>query len=118
VNLVSNDPAADLMLATQTSLSRGASSKTTARTITAHWLHQMRPDLTFSAAASFSVQDGNAGFGGPGNTTSAAASIGLQYQISDTLSASLRHSFFNRQSSNSAFSFYQNMLILGISKSF
>ena len=54
----------------------------------------------------------------PGNSTSIAASLAWQYQISDTVSASLRYSFFERQSAATRFNFYQNMLILGISKTF
>ena len=58
------------------------------------------------------------GFNGPGNSTSVAASVGLQYRLSDTLSTSLRYSFFDRHSRSTAFSYSANMLILGISKSF
>jgi uncharacterized protein (PEP-CTERM system associated) len=109
---------ASLLLARQTSLSGGASTVTTAKTVTAQWLHQMRPDLMLSAAASFSVQDGNFVYSGGGNSTSVATSVGLQYQISDTLGANLRYSFLGRQSGSSAYSYTVNMLILGISKSF
>jgi hypothetical protein len=42
----------------------------------------------------------------------------LQEQISDTISASLRYTFFDRLAAEAAFSYYQNMLILGITKSF
>lgn len=108
----------NLVLVKQTSPGSVASTATTAKTISGQWLHQMRPDLTFSAATSFSLQDGNFGYGVPGNTTSVAASVGLQYQISAKLGASLRYSFFDRHASTTVYSFYENMLILGISKSF
>jgi hypothetical protein len=97
----------------------GGGSATTGKIFAATWLHQMRPDLMMSAAGSYSVQDqGVANGGGLGNLTSFAASLAWQWQISDTVSTSLRYSFFERQSAVNAFNTYQNMLILGISKVF
>jgi uncharacterized protein (PEP-CTERM system associated) len=110
----------NLMLAKQTNAGgiASASKPTTVKTVSGQWLHLLRPDVTLGTALSFSVQDGSYGFSGSGNSTSIAATVGLQRQISDTLSVSLRYSFFNRQSADSFSSYYQNMLILGISKSF
>jgi uncharacterized protein (PEP-CTERM system associated) len=108
----------NLLWTQQTGLGGIASVPTSAKTATGQWLHQLRPDLTLSAAAAFSLQDGFFGYAGPGNATSVAASVGLQYRISDKLAASLQYSFFDRQAGTSVYSFYQNMLILGISKSF
>lgn len=108
----------NLLWTKQTGLGGAASIPTSAKTVTGQWLHQLRPDLTLSAAASFSLQDGFFGYAGSGSATSVAASVGLQYQISAKLAASLRYSFFDRQAGTSVYSFYQNMLILGISKSF
>ena len=70
-----------------------------------------RPDVIL-AAGSEGLQ------AGPGNSTSVVAGLGWQYQISDTVSTSLRYSFFQRRSAASAFDIYQNSLILGISKTF
>jgi hypothetical protein len=82
-------------------------------------MHELRPDLILSAALAYSQQDQAAGVVlNPGNSTSVATSISLNYQISDTVGASLRYSFFDRQSPVAAFSVYQNILILGISKTF
>jgi hypothetical protein len=86
--------------------------------VTANWQHELRANLTVSAAASYSMQNGVSGLGGPGNSNSEAVSAGMQYQISDTLGASLRYSLFARQASTTAYTFYENMLILGLSKSF
>jgi hypothetical protein len=94
-----------------------SSSNGTVLSLSGAWQHALRADLTLSAAASYSMQNGISA-GGPGNSRSEAASTGLQYQISDTLGASLRYSFFARQATATAYTFYENMLILGISKSF
>jgi hypothetical protein len=110
--------ALNLLNSTQTSTGAGASTRGTVTTVNGSWLHELQADLMLSAALSYSVQNGASGLGGGGNTTSVAASIGLQYQISAMLSSSLRYSFFDRQAPDTAFSFYQNMLILGITKSF
>ncbi|HEY0183727.1 MAG TPA: hypothetical protein VGC09_13050 [Rhodopila sp.] len=85
------------------------------------WLHQMRPDMTASAAISYAVQDQSNGFVSafnPGNNTSIAMTLAWQWQISDTVSTSVRYSFFERQSAVTIYDMYQNMLILGISKRF
>ena len=54
----------------------------------------------------------------PANSTSVVASLTWQYQLSDTLSASVRYSFLEQRSPAAVYSFFQNMLILGISKTF
>jgi hypothetical protein len=99
----------------------GTSTSAASKSINAAWLHQMRPDMTVSGVISFAIQDQTAGtvnVVNSGNFTSVVASLAWQYQISDTLGASLRYSFLGQQSPTTANSFYQNMLILGISKTF
>ena len=72
-----------------------------------------------SSAIAYSRQDQASGTVlNPGDSWSVAASVALRYQISDTLDASLRYAFFDRQSAVATFSTYQNLLILGISKTF
>jgi hypothetical protein len=44
--------------------------------------------------------------------------VALQYQMSDTLNASARCAFLDRQSAVAGFSFYQSLFILGIAKTF
>lgn len=108
-----------LLMTKQTSSSGAISSTATAKTFGATWVHQMQPDMTLNAGFSFSIQDQSVSAGiNPGNSTSVVASLGWQYQISDTVSTSLRYSFFERQAAVVSFDFYQNMLILGISKTF
>jgi hypothetical protein len=110
----------DLLLTKQTN-SQGGATSGSSNSINASWLHQMRPDMTVSAALSFAVQDhaiGNAGAFNPGNSTSVVTSLAWQYQISDTLGVNVRYSFLEQQSPIAVYSLFQNMLILGISKTF
>jgi uncharacterized protein (PEP-CTERM system associated) len=97
----------------------GSGSSSDSKTASVSWQHTMRPDMTLSAAVSYSLQtQSSAGGSNPGNNTSVAASVAWQYQISDTVSTSLRYSFLSRTSAVTAYNVYQNLLILGLSKSF
>jgi uncharacterized protein (PEP-CTERM system associated) len=91
----------------------------TSQGFNASWLHQMQPDMTVSASLAFSVQ-GQGTFNGiaPNNSTSIVASLAWQYQISPTVSTSLRYSFLERSSATAFYDMYQNLLILGLSKTF
>ena len=108
----------NVLLTKQTSTGAGLSSGTS-KGFNISWLHQMQPDMTVSASFAFASQ-GQAGFGGPNanNSTSIAASLAWQYQISDTLSASLRYSLLQRSSQSVVYDMYQNLVILGIAKTF
>jgi hypothetical protein len=110
----------NLLLAQQTSATGNTSSNGDSKTVSANWLHQMRPDMTVSAAISYSIQDQSAGgsISNPGDNTSVVASLAWQWQISETLSGSVRYSFLERQSQAVVYDIYQNMLIVGISKHF
>jgi uncharacterized protein (PEP-CTERM system associated) len=110
----------NLLLATQTS-SGGSSSSAQTKTFSGSWLHQMRPDMTVSAAVSYAIQDQSTGvvsFVNPGNNTSVVTNLAWQWQISDTLTGSVRYSFFERTSPATAFDIYENMFIVGLSKHF
>jgi hypothetical protein len=111
----------NLLLTQQTSSGAANATSADSKTASVSWLHQMRPDMTASAAVSYAIQDQTTGvisIANPGNNTSIAASLAWQWQISDTISTSLRYSFFERASAITAYDVYQNMLILGISKRF
>ena len=100
-------------------------STSTAKSIYGTWLHQISDDLTLSSSASFSSSH----FGGSsGNQQSWAVSIGMQYLISQTLAATASYSFFdyltsaqnilifNRSGQNQ--SYYQNLVLVGLTKQF
>ena len=109
----------NLLVAKQTGSGGTTSSTGDSKAFTTTWIHHMRPDMTLNAAFSYSIQSQNAVIGlNPGNNTSFVASLGWQWQISDTISSSLRYSLLERQSAVTAYDIYQNVLILGISKTF
>ena len=116
--------AVNLLMAKQTSVgSNFSSTASTAQSKSANvtWLHQMRPDMTFSAAVAYAIQDQSTGAlstFNPGDNTSIAATLAWQWQLSDTVSTSVRYSFFERHAAASGFDLVQNILILGISKRF
>jgi uncharacterized protein (PEP-CTERM system associated) len=101
------------------SQSGNSASDTTGKGFSLSWLHQMQPDMTVSAAFSFSQQSQAAGsVAYAGNNWSVASSLSWVYQISPTLGASLQYSFLDRQSSVTVTNVYQNLLILGVTKTF
>lgn len=114
--------AVNLLMATESNFGVGIASYTAqTETASVSWLHQMRPDMTVSAAVSYSIQNqpgGGTSIYNPGNITSIVASLAWQWQLSPTVSTSARYSFLEQQASYSAFSFYQNIFIVGISKHF
>ena len=111
----------NLLLAKQQAFGGAFASTTQSKTATVSWLHQLRPDMTVSAAVSYAIQDQSTGaisVFNPGNNTSIAATLAYQWQISDTVSANVRYSFLQRSSAVTEFDFFQNILILGITKRF
>jgi uncharacterized protein (PEP-CTERM system associated) len=86
------------------------------------WTHQISEDLMLSTGGSFSTYRTS----GSGNTQSWAVSIGLQYLISQTLAATASYSFFDYLTPRGAAivtgtqnqSYYQNLVIVGLSKQF
>lgn len=109
----------NLQLSKQTSTGGSTNSSSSGKSLTATWLHQMRPDMLLNAAVSYAIQEQVANNGlNPGNSRSLAASLGWQWQISDTISTSLRYSLFQRHAAVATYDIYQNMLILGVSKTF
>jgi hypothetical protein len=111
----------NLLLTKQTSAGGNNGSTSQSKVASVNWLHQMTPDMTLNGAISYSIQDqttGTLSAFNPGNNTSLVTSLAWQWQISGTVSTSLRYSFLERQSSAAAFDLYQNILILGVSKRF
>lgn len=100
-----------------------SSAVTTARTISGSWVRELRPDLSLNTLLSYTAQtsDGSSGVG-----QTLAASIGLDYLFTETLTGRIRYSYISRQagaaiSVNPAFSrlnFSQNLITIGITKLF
>ena len=104
---------------TQTGVGGGTlnNGSTAAKTASLQWVRQLRPDLSFSAIVSYSVQTPINGTPG-GNTHSIAASTALQYIFSDTLSGTVRYAFYDRNSPDPNLNLYQNLFLIGVSKQF
>ena len=113
--------ALNLLLTKQVSTSATNARTSSSKSVSANWTHLMRPDMTVGGSVSYAIQEQNSGISigsNLGNNTIMTASLVWQWHISDTLSASLRYSFLERQSPVSVSQLYQDMLILGISKTF
>ena len=99
------------------------SAATTSRTISGSWVHELRPDLSLNTVLSYTTQT-TSGSSAVGKTI--AASVGLNYLITDSLTGRIRYSYFSRQAGaataiNPAFSrlsFSQNLFTVGITKQF
>lgn len=103
----------------QTSVGSGqfnsTNSSTTGGYASAQWIHSLTPAMTLSGGVSYSRQN-YSNRGGLAQTVSAGAV--LQYTLSETVSTSLRYVFSSQSSSTPGLSFYQDLLIAGITKQF
>lgn len=78
------------------------------------WTHLLNPALALTANAYVSTGTPNGGVG----QNSLVAGLSGQYTLSETASAFARYSFYQRESSQSALSMYQDLLLVGVSKQF
>jgi uncharacterized protein (PEP-CTERM system associated) len=99
----------------QTQVGTGVAGTTNAvSTGTFSWTHELSSDLVATATASVSLGSPTAG----NKSNSYVASASLQYIISATLSAFARYSFYDVQSSTAGQSWYQDLLLVGVTKQF
>ena len=82
------------------------------------WMRDLRPDLKLSSSASYSLLSGGGGGGGGGGGTTVAFNTALQYAMTDSLTTSVRYTYFNRSSRAAVLNIYENLLIFGITKLF
>jgi len=111
----------NLLMTQQSTIGATTGTSASSKTAGANWTHQMRPDMTVSGSLTYAIQDQSSGAvtgSNLGNSVTMSANLAWRWQISDTLSASLRYSFLERQSPVTIYQLYQDMLILGISKTF
>lgn len=87
----------------------------TVRTATANWTHVLNPDLNLSAEASYSL---GTPLGTIGSTRSLAARLSLQYTLSETVSTFASYSYLRRDTDTQGQSFYQDLVIVGLTKQF
>jgi uncharacterized protein (PEP-CTERM system associated) len=79
------------------------------------WAHQISEDLSMSTSVAYGTSHFSSG---SSNQQSLATSVAVQYLISQTLAASARYSFFDRISTTPGQSYYQNLVLVGLTKQF
>ena len=80
----------------------------------ASWVHQLSDVLILSGIASY----GTSRTSNSGNQQSVAASVAMEYLLSQTLAATARYAYFNSVSSTPNQSFYQDLVLVGLNKTF
>ena len=80
----------------------------------ATWVHQLSEDWTMSSAVSYGTYHQS----NSSNQHSVAASLATQYLITQSLAATARYTFFDRISTTAGQSYYQNLVLVGLSKQF
>jgi uncharacterized protein (PEP-CTERM system associated) len=86
----------------------------TAETFYMTWIHQLSEVLILSSGAAYSTSRVSPS----GTQQSVAASVGMQYAFGETVTGTARYSYLNRTSDTPGQSFYQNVFLVGLSKSF
>lgn len=99
----------------ETQLGRGIVSKTNGVwTGTVSWTHELSPDLVSVVSASYSTGTPTAG----NSSNSVVATASLQYLVSDTVTTFARYTFYDIQSSIAGQSWYQDIVLVGVTKQF
>jgi uncharacterized protein (PEP-CTERM system associated) len=78
------------------------------------WVHQFSEALTMNSSVSYSTSQTS----GAGTQQSLAASVSMQYLLSETLAANVRYSYFDRMSATPGQGIFQNLVIVGLTKQF
>jgi uncharacterized protein (PEP-CTERM system associated) len=100
----------------QTQIGVGAPSTTdTVQVFTANWSRQLTPRARLNTTLSYSMGTPTAALG---RTQSLAASISLQYALSETVSTFASYVHLDRETRAQGGSFYENITIAGITKHF
>ena len=85
-----------------------------AETVYMTWIHQLSEVLLLSSGAAYSTSRVSPS----GAQQSVAASVGMQYEFGETVTGTARYTYLNRISDTPGQSFYQNVFLVGLSKSF
>ncbi len=94
--------------------SAGAGGSQSSDGIILSWVHELRPDMRLSTSASYNLTSG----GTTGSGQSIAFNTSLIYTLTDSLSASMRYSFFRSTSQNTAYDLYEDIFVVGFTKKF
>jgi hypothetical protein len=85
------------------------------KTVNLTWLHELSPDLTLNSGASYSFVHRSDNLG---NDSALAASVALQYMLSASASLTGRYAFYDRTSKITGYNLYENILLVGFTKTF
>ncbi len=85
------------------------------KTVNLTWLHELTPDLTLNTAASYSFVHRSENLG---NDSALAASVALQYMLSASASLTGRYAFYDRTSKITGYNLYENIVLVGFTKTF
>ncbi|MDQ2803415.1 MAG: outer membrane beta-barrel protein, partial [Pseudomonadota bacterium] len=94
----------------------GAGVEQQGESATASWLHQLSERTNLTAGASYSRTSLGTTTGG--RERFLAASAGISYLLSETISTTARYTFFDRRSTFQDRSFDDNVVLLAVSKKF
>jgi len=86
-----------------------AQSSTRSSGFVVTWIHELSPDLTLNTSASYYTLSGG---------SSMAFNAALQYILTDSLSASMRYTFFKSTSPTPLLNLYEDIFLIGITKQF
>ncbi len=100
----------------QVSTGGAASQQSSSQTngLIMQWTHELRADLRWTTSASYNT---NAG-GTLGTSQTFAFNSGLLYTINEKLQASARYTYFRSTSSSTQLNLFEDIFVVGITKSF
>ena len=105
----------NVQYAKYTAAGAGATGSTNGYTGTANWNHAIRDYLTLNVSAAA----GQRWFTDPGGAnTFAAVTASLQYTVSATVTAALSYAFYDLSSTQQGQSYYQDILLISLTKQF
>jgi hypothetical protein len=95
--------------------SAGTGQSVDVKTVNVSWLHELTPDLTLNSGASYSFVHRSENLG---NDSAVAASVALRYLLSSSAALTGRYAFYDRVSKIPGYSLYENILLVGFTKTF
>ena len=78
------------------------------------WTHDLRPDMHLSSSASYATITGST----LGGSRSIAFNTSLIYNVTESVAASARYSFFKSSSANTINDLLEDLFVVGVSKQF
>jgi hypothetical protein len=95
--------------------SAGTGQSIDVKTVNINWLHELTPDMTLNTAASYSFVHRSENLG---NDSALAASVALRYMLSASASLTGRYAFYDRTSKIPGYNLYENIVLVGFTKTF